>query len=105
MPIRIYKPTSPGRRVSSVQDFSDITKTVPEKSLIVYLKKRAGRNNTGSITVRHQGGGAKQMYRMVDFSRVKYDVPAKVIAIEYDPNRGQRVALVEYSDGVKSYVL
>jgi large subunit ribosomal protein L2 len=105
MPIKIHKPTSAGRRNSSVQDFSDITKTNPEKSLIVPLKKHAGRNNTGKITVRHQGGGVKRYYRKVDFLRAKFDMPATVIAIEYDPNRGPRVALVEYSDKTKAYIL
>ncbi len=105
MSVKIYKPTTPGRRVSSVQDFSDITKTTPEKSLISYLKRKGGRNNTGKITVRHQGGGAKKMYRIVDFKRGNYDVAGEVIAIEYDPNRGGRLALVEYADGNKAYIL
>lgn len=105
MAVKVYKPTSPGRRKSSVQDFSDITKTSPEKSLLTVLKKISGRNNTGSITVRHQGGGAKQMYRIVDFKRTRYDAPAEVIAIEYDPIRGPRIALIKYEDGEKSYIL
>lgn len=105
MPIKVYKPTSPGRRNSSVDTFSDITKSKPEKSLIVILKKNSGRNNEGRITVRHQGGGAKKMYRLVDFKQQKFDVEANVEAIEYDPNRGARIALIKYSDGVKSYVL
>lgn len=105
MGIHIYKPTSAGRRKSSVQDFSDITKSTPVKSLIVNLKRAAGRNNTGRITVRHQGGGVKRLYRMVDFKRVRYDMPAEVKAIEYDPNRGPRVALIEYPGGIKSYIL
>jgi large subunit ribosomal protein L2 len=105
MPITVYKPTSPGRRNSSVDSFSDITKFEPEKSLITILKKNSGRNNQGVITVRHQGGGVKQYYRMVDFKQHKFDVVATVKAIEYDPNRGARIALIEYTDGTKSYVL
>ena len=105
MGIKIYKPTTPGRRKSSVQDFSDITKKNPEKGLTFILKKKSGRNNTGRITVRHQGGGVKKLYRMVDFKRDKYDVPAEVIAIEYDPNRGSRIALIQYKGGEKSYIL
>ncbi|HAT03711.1 MAG TPA: 50S ribosomal protein L2 [Candidatus Magasanikbacteria bacterium] len=105
MPVRKYKPTSPGRRNSSVQDFSLVTKTTPEKSLIEPLKSRAGRNNTGKITVRHRGGGVKRMYRKVDFKRNRFDIPAHVIAIEYDPNRGPHIALIEYEDGQKSYIL
>lgn len=105
MSVKVYKPTTPGRRKSSVQDFSDVTKTIPEASLIAVLKKKSGRNNTGKITVRHQGGGVKQMYRIVDFKRTKYDVPAEVIAIEYDPIRGPRIALIKYEDGEKSYII
>lgn len=105
MPIKIYKPTSDGRRHSSVEVFSDITKKKPEKSLIVRLVPNSGRNNQGVLTVRHQGGGVKQFYRLVDFKLQKFDIEATVIAIEYDPNRGPRIALVQYTDGVKSYVL
>lgn len=105
MPITIYKPTSPGRRQSSVDSFSDITKFKPEKSLIQILKKNSGRNNQGKITVRHQGGGAKKYYRLVDFQQHKFDMPATVKAIEYDPNRGARIALIEYVDKTKSYIL
>jgi large subunit ribosomal protein L2 len=105
MPIIVYKPTSAGRRNSSTDAFSDLTKFKPEKSLIKILKKNSGRNNQGVITVRHQGGGAKKYYRLVDFKQQKYGVEAVVKAIEYDPNRGARIALIEYSDGVKSYVL
>ncbi|MSU75435.1 MAG: 50S ribosomal protein L2 [Candidatus Magasanikbacteria bacterium] len=105
MPIKIYKPTSPGRRHSSVGVFDDITKTEPEKSLVTILKKNSGRNNQGKITVRHQGGGAKRLYRLVDFKQHIFDIPAKVEAIEYDPNRGARIALITYQNGVKSYVL
>ncbi|HYE60082.1 MAG TPA: 50S ribosomal protein L2 [Candidatus Kapabacteria bacterium] len=105
MAVKVYKPTTNGRRVSSVQDFSDITKTRPEKSLVRMLKKHSGRNNTGKITVRHQGGGVKQMYRVIDFKQDLFDIPGTVQAIEYDPNRGPRIALVEYTNGVKSYIL
>lgn len=105
MAVKVYKPTTNGRRVSSVQDFSDITKTEPNKALIQILQKRSGRNNTGNITVRHQGGGVKRYYRIVDFKQNKFDSVATVEAIEYDPNRGPRIALVSYSDGEKRYVL
>lgn len=105
MAVKVYKPTTPGRRNSSVQNFGDITKKNPEKALTAPLKKYAGRNNTGRITVRHRGGGAKRLYRLVDFVRSTYDVPATVTAIEYDPNRGPRIALVEYEGGKKSYIL
>jgi len=105
MAVKKYKPTTPGRRKSSVQDFSDITKNKPEKSLTVALKKKAGRNNTGRITVRHRGGGVKRMYRVVDFKRAKFDIEAEVKTIEYDPNRGARIMLVEYTDNVKAYYL
>lgn len=105
MPIKVYKPTSSGRRKSSVDAFADITKHTPEKSLITILKAKSGRNNQGRITVRHQGGGAKRYYRLVDFKQQKYDMPATVAAIEYDPNRGARIALINYTDGTKSYVL
>lgn len=105
MSVKVYKPTSPGRRNSSVQDFSDITKKNPEKSLTTILKKHSGRNNTGKITVRHQGGGVKRLYRIVDFKQARFDDVADVIAIEYDPNRGPRIALIQYADGKKSYIL
>lgn len=105
MPIIVYKPTSNGRRNSSTDAFADITKFKPEKSLIKILKKNSGRNNQGVITVRHQGGGAKKFYRLVDFKQQKYGIEAIVKAIEYDPNRGARIALIEYKDGVKSYIL
>lgn len=105
MTIKFHKPTTPGRRKSSVQDFSDITKSTPEKSLIGPIKKNAGRNNTGKITVRHQGGGVKKMYRKVDFKRDIFDVEAEVKTIEYDPNRGARIMLVEYVGGEKAYFL
>ena len=107
MGIRYYKPTSPGRRNASVSDFADITdpKKRPEKSLTIRLKKHSGRNNQGKITIRHRGGGAKKMYRMIDFRRIKDGVAAKVVAVEYDPNRSARIALIEYADGQKSYIL
>lgn len=105
MPITVYKPTSSGRRNSSSDSFKDITKFEPEKSLVTILKKKSGRNNQGVITVRHQGGGAKKYYRLVDFKQQKFNVEAVVKAIEYDPNRGARIALIEYTDGVRSYVL
>jgi len=105
MPIRQYKPTSPGRRGMSVSTFEEITKTKPEKSLTVRLKKHSGRNNQGRITVRHRGGGAKRAYRLIDFKRNKLEVPAKVAAIEYDPNRSARIALLHYLDGEKRYIL
>lgn len=105
MGIRKYKPTTAGRRNSSVQDFSDITKNKPTKSLVTPLKKKSGRNNQGKITVRHQGGGVKRNYRLVDFKRTKFNVPAEVLAIEYDPNRGPRVALIKYEDNTQSYIL
>ncbi|KKS71952.1 MAG: 50S ribosomal protein L2, partial [Candidatus Magasanikbacteria bacterium GW2011_GWE2_42_7] len=105
MPIKKYKPTTPGRRGASAQDFSDITKKRPEKSLTKVLKKHSGRNNTGSITVRHRGGGVKKLYRMVDFKRFSFDTPATVEAIEYDPNRGARIALVSFEDNTKAYYI
>ena len=106
MPVKKYKPTSPGRRFMSVSSFDDITKgKKPEKSLMVALPKNAGRNNSGSITVRHQGGGHKKQYRLVDFKRNKTGIPGKVAAIEYDPNRTSRLALIHYVDGEKRYIL
>jgi large subunit ribosomal protein L2 len=105
MPTRQYKPTSPGRRGMSVSTFEEITKTRPEKSLTVKLQKHAGRNNQGKITTRHHGGGAKRAYRIIDFKRNKLGVPAKVAAIEYDPNRTSRIALLHYLDGEKRYIL
>lgn len=105
MAIKIYKPTTDGRRRSSVDAFSDITKTKPEKSLITILRPHSGRNNQGVITVRHKSGGAKKMYRLVDFKQINFNVEAEVLAIEYDPNRGPRIALVRYAGGKKSYIL
>ena len=105
MALKKYKPTSPGRRFMSVSTFEEVTKTRPEKSLTEPLTKKGGRNNTGRITTRHQGGGHKRRYRVVDFKRVKDGVPAKVAAIEYDPNRSARIALLHYLDGAKAYIL
>lgn len=105
MPIKIYKPTTAARRNSSVNAYAEITKTKPEKSLLEKKVKTGGRNHTGWITCRHIGGGNKQMYRKVDFKRVKDDIAAKVEAIEYDPNRSVFIALIQYEDGTKSYIL
>ncbi len=107
MGVRFYKPTSPGRRGASVSDFADITdkKKKPEKSLLVRLKKHSGRNNQGKITIRHRGGGHRKMYRIIDFKRKKEGIPAEVISIEYDPNRSARIALLQYEDGEKAYIL
>ena len=105
MAIRVYKPTSAARRFMSVLTYEEITKKTPEKGLTEYLKKNAGRNNQGKITVRHQGGGNKIKYRVIDFKREKRDIPAKVAAIEYDPNRTAFIALLNYADGEKRYIL
>ncbi len=105
MGIRIYKPTSPGRRGMSVSTFEEITRTEPERSLLEPLKKSAGRNSRGKITVRHRGGGHKRMYRIIDFRRDKIGVPGRVESIEYDPNRTARIALIAYADGEKRYIL
>lgn len=105
MAVRVYKPTSSARRFMSVLTFEEITKKTPEKSLTEVLKKNAGRNKQGKITVRHQGGGNKIKYRIIDFKRNKLDVPAKVAAIEYDPNRTAFIALLNYADGEKRYIL
>src|SRR3989440_6467268 len=105
MPVRKYKPTSPGRRFMSVASFDEVTKAEPEKSLTEPLTKKAGRNVYGRVTTRHQGGGHKRRYRIVDFKRRKDRVPAKVAAIEYDPNRSARIALLHYLDGEKAYIL
>ncbi|CCF82281.1 50S ribosomal protein L2 [Nitrolancea hollandica] len=105
MAVRKYKPTSPGRRNMTVSTFSEITKTEPEKSLIEPLKKHAGRNNAGRLTTRHRGGGSKRYYRRIDFRRDKFGIPAKVAAIEYDPNRSARIALLHYTDGEKRYIV
>jgi large subunit ribosomal protein L2 len=105
MPIRKPKPTSPGRRFITFADFAEVTKTEPEKSLVEGLKKSGGRNALGRKTARHRGGGAKRLYRKIDFKRTKDAVPAKVAAIEYDPNRTARIALLHYLDGEKRYIL
>jgi len=105
MGIKNYKPTSPGRRDMSGSDFSEITCTTPEKSLLRPLKKTAGRNNRGKITSRRRGGGAKRKYRLIDFKRNKFDIPARVATIEYDPNRTARIALLHYNDGEKRYII
>lgn len=105
MPIKVYKPTTPGRRNTSVLTYEEITKEEPEKSLIEPLKKHAGRNNRGVITTRHRGGGNKRFYRIIDFRRDKWGIPAKVAAIEYDPNRTAFIALLHYADGEKRYIL
>jgi large subunit ribosomal protein L2 len=105
MPIRKPKPTSPGRRFVSYPDFAEITKTKPERTLVEGLTKSGGRNSNGRKTSRHRGGGAKRLYRKVDFKRTRDGVPAKVAAIEYDPNRSAYIALLHYHDGVKSYII
>lgn len=105
MAIRTYKPTSPGRRNMTTADQTQITRTRPEKSLLRPLKKSGGRNNTGRTTARHRGGGHKRRYRVIDFRRDKDGVPAQVVSIEYDPNRTTHIALLEYEDGEKRYIL
>ena len=105
MAIRVYKPTSPARRFMSVLTFEEVTKKTPERSLVTDLRHRAGRNNQGKITVRHQGGGARRKYRIIDFKRQKDGIPATVKAIEYDPNRTCFIALLYYADGEKRYIL
>ncbi|HEX6541247.1 MAG TPA: 50S ribosomal protein L2 [Ktedonobacterales bacterium] len=105
MPIRVYKPTSPGRRAMSVSTFDEITRSRPERSLVAKKNNRAGRNNEGHITARHRGGGVKRRYRIIDFKRNKHGIPARVFSIEYDPNRSARIALLHYIDGEKRYIL
>ncbi len=105
MPLKQYRPTSPGRRGMTGSSFEEITKSKPEKSLLAPLKRRAGRSNQGKITVRHRGGGAKRRLRVLDFKRDKPGVPGRVAAIEYDPNRSARIALIFYADGDKRYIL
>ena len=105
MGIKKVKANTPGRREATFDDFKDITKSTPEKRLVVIKKKRGGRNSTGKITVRHRGGGAKRYVRLVDFKRDKFNVEATVAAIEYDPNRGARLALLHYADGEKRYII
>ncbi len=105
MPVKKYRPTSPGKRFLTTIDFSDLSKVAPERSLVEVRKKHAGRNNNGHITVRHRGGGTRRIYRIIDFKRSKDGVPAKVATIEYDPNRSCRIALLNYRDGEKRYIL
>ena len=105
MGIKKYKPTSPGRRGMTTSTFEEITCSTPEKSLTTSLKKHAGRNNRGMITVRHQGGGNRRKYRIIDFKRLKDDIPATVKTIEYDPNRSANIALLFYADGAKTYII
>ncbi len=105
MGLKQYKPTTPGQRFKNIDNFQDITKKKPEKSLLRPLKKRGGRDSQGRISVRHRGGGQKRHYRLIDFKRDKRDLPAQVLAIEYDPNRSARIALLQYTDGVKRYIL
>jgi large subunit ribosomal protein L2 len=105
MPVKTYKPTSPGRRGMTSSSFEEITKSRPEKSLIISKQKHGGRNAYGRITVRHRGGGSRRHLREIDFKRDKHDIPARVIAIEYDPNRSARIALLCYTDGEKRYII
>jgi large subunit ribosomal protein L2 len=105
MPMKTFRPYTPSRRFITVEDFSELSKRAPEKSLLEPIKRTGGRNNTGQLMVRHQGGGHKRMYRIVDFKRNKPGVPAKVVSIEYDPNRTSRLALLQYKDGEKRYIL
>ncbi|MGB1287543.1 MAG: 50S ribosomal protein L2, partial [Aggregatilineales bacterium] len=105
MPIKVYKPTSAGRRDMSGYTFEEITKKKPERALTTALRKTGGRNNTGRITVRHRGGGHRRRYRIIDFRRNKFDSRAEVIAVEYDPNRTARIALLQYEDGEKRYII
>ena len=105
MAVRNYKPTTPSRRNMSVTDYSELSKNGPEKSLLRSLNKKAGRNSYGRITVRHRGGGNRKKYRIIDFKRQKFDVPGKVLTLEYDPNRSSHIALVGYSDGEKRYII
>lgn len=105
MPVKVYKPTSAGRRDMTGHSFEEITKSRPERSLTQALRKSGGRNNTGRVTVRHRGGGHKRRYRLIDFKRNKFDCRAEVVAIEYDPNRSARIALLQYEDGEKRYII
>jgi len=105
MALKTYRPTSPGRRGMTGSTFEEITKSKPEKSLLLPLRKKAGRNNQGRVSVRHRGGGAKRMLRIIDFKRDKIGVPGRVASIEYDPNRTARIALIHYADGEKRYIL
>ena len=105
MAIKVYKPTTNGRRNMSTIDYSQLSKVAPERSLLESLKKTSGRNSYGRITVRHHGGGNRQKYRIIDFKRNKVDVPATVLTLEYDPNRSAFIALIQYEDGVKNYII
>ena len=105
MGIKTFKPYTPSRRNMTALDNNEITKSAPEKSLVVSLKKNSGRNNQGKITVRHRGGGSRRKYRIIDFKRKKDGIPANVVAIEYDPNRTANIALISYADGEKTYIL
>ncbi|MDR0291962.1 MAG: 50S ribosomal protein L2 [Elusimicrobium sp.] len=105
MPIKTFRPYTPSRRTITVADFSEITKTVPEKKLVKGMRKTGGRNNTGMVMVRHIGGGHRRAYRQIDFKREKYGIPAKVVSIEYDPNRNARICLLNYADGEKRYII
>ena len=105
MAIKNYKPTTPSRRNMSVTDYSSLSKVAPERSLLEPLSKKSGRNSYGRITVRHRGGGNRRKYRVIDFKRQKFDIPAEVKTIEYDPNRSAHIALIQYEDGVKSYII
>ena len=105
MSIRVYKPTGNARRNMSVTDFSELSKTAPERSLLTSLKKKSGRNSYGRITVRHRGGAQRRKYRIIDFKRDKVGIPATVMTVEYDPNRSAFIALLQYEDGEKRYIL
>ena len=105
MSIRVYKPTTNARRSMSVTDYSELSKVAPERSLLVSLKKNSGRNSYGRITVRHRGGGQRRKYRVIDFKRDKFGIPATVASVEYDPNRSAFIALLQYEDGEKRYIL
>src|SRR5258707_13798827 len=105
MPVKVYKPTSPGRRGMTGYTFEEITKSTPEKRLLREKRGKSGRNNEGKVTVRHRGGGHKRQLRMIDFKRDKFDIPAHVKSIEYDPNRSARIALLVYADGEKRYII
>ena len=105
MAIKNYKPTTPSRRNMSVTDYSMLSKCEPEKSLLAPLAKKSGRNSYGRITVRHRGGGNRRKYRIIDFKRQKSDMPATVLTLEYDPNRSAHIALIQYEDGTKSYII
>lgn len=105
MPVKVYKPTSAGRRDMTGHSFEEITRKRPERSLTEAIRKRGGRNNTGRVTVRHRGGGHRRRYRIIDFKRNKFDATAKVVSVEYDPNRSARIALLQYEDGEKRYII